>query len=50
MFCFREQANGKIPHGAFVILRTGWSTFYHFPDKFFGNFDDEDKQMFPGKA
>jgi hypothetical protein len=44
----RENEHGKIPHGAFVILRTGWSNFFKLPDKFFGNFDGEDKQMFPG--
>ena len=31
-----------------MILRTGWSVFFKLPDKFFGNFADEEKQMFPG--
>ena len=44
-----ESEHGRIPDGAFVILRTGWSQFFHHPDKFFGNFADEDRQMFPGK-
>ncbi len=32
-----------------VELFLGWSAFFKLPDKFFGNFADEDKQMFPGK-
>lgn len=43
-----EDDYGKIPHGAFVILRTGWSVFFKHQDEFFGNFAGEDKQMFPG--
>ena len=44
-----ERQNGKIPHGSFVILRSGWSQFYEFRDKFFGFFADEERQVFPGK-
>lgn len=43
-----ESANGRIPDGAFVILRTGWSSYYTHPDMFFGNFADQEKQIFPG--
>ena len=32
-----ERQHGKIPHGAFVILRTGWAKYYNFRDKFFGS-------------
>ena len=45
-----ESKNGRIPNGALVILRTGWSQYFHQPDNFFGNFADEDKQVFPGKC
>ena len=44
-----ERQHGKIPHGAFVILRSGWDEFYGKRDKFFGLFDDEEHQVFPGK-
>ncbi len=46
-----EKNHGRIPHGAFVILRSGWATHFRHPDKFFGYFaDDEDEeQVFPGK-
>ena len=44
-----ERQNGKIPYGSFVILRSGWSQFYDFRDKFFGFFADEERQVFPGK-
>ena len=43
-----ESAHGRIPNGALVILRTGWSQYFHQPDNFFGNFHDQDKQVFPG--
>ena len=43
-----ERQNGKIPHGALVILRSGWSQFYDYRDKFFGFFADEERQVFPG--
>ena len=43
-----ESQHGRIPQGAFVILRTGWEDYYNFQDKFFGNFADEMKQTFPG--
>lgn len=43
-----ERQHGRIPRGAFVILRTGWSHFYNYRDKFFGYFTDEPKQVFPG--
>ena len=33
-----ESKNGRIPNGALVILRTGWSQYFHQPDNFFGNF------------
>ena len=45
-----ERQNGKIPYGSFVILRSGWSQFYDFRDKFFGFFADEERQVFPGKT
>ena len=44
-----ERQHGKIPHGAFVILRSGWDEFYGKRDKFFGLFDDEEHQVFPGE-
>ena len=44
-----ERQHGKIPHGAFVILRSGWDEYYGKRDKFFGLFDDEENQVFPGK-
>jgi kynurenine formamidase len=43
-----EQDHGRIPHGAFVILRSGWAEYYAYPDKFFGFFEDEESQVFPG--
>ena len=43
-----ESQHGRIPQGAFVILRSGWEDYYKFQDKFFGNFADEIKQTFPG--
>jgi len=42
-----ERQHGKIPHGAFVILRSGWDEYYGKRDKFFGLFDDEEHQVFP---
>jgi len=42
-----ERQHGKIPHGAFVILRSGWDEYYGKRDKFFGLFDDEENQVFP---
>ena len=45
-----ERQHGKIPHGAFVILRSGWDEYYGKRDKFFGLFDDEENQVFPGKV
>ena len=44
-----ERHHGRIPHGSFVILRSGWADYYQFHDKFFGYFSGEVKQMFPGK-
>ena len=43
-----EKIHGRIPNGALVILRTGWSQYFNQPDNFFGNFADQDKQVFPG--
>ena len=43
-----EKMHGRIPNGALVILRTGWSQYFEQPDNFFGNFADDDKQVFPG--
>ena len=45
-----EKIHGRIPNGALVILRTGWSQYFNQPDKFFGNFADQDKQVFPGNV
>ena len=45
-----ESHHGRIPHGSFVILRSGWADYYKFHDKFFGYFTDEVKQVFPGKV
>merc|ERR1711894_209953 len=42
-----ERHHGRIPHGSFVILRSGWADYYQFHDKFFGYFSGEVKQMFP---
>ena len=44
-----ERHHGRIPHGSFVILRSGWADYYQFHDKFFGYFSGEVNQMFPGK-
>lgn len=44
-----ERQHGRIPHGAFVMMRTNWDKFYNFRDKFFGFFADEQKQIFPGE-
>ena len=43
-----EKTHGRIPNGALVILRTGWSQYFKQPDNFFGNFADNDEQVFPG--
>ena len=45
-----EKMHGRIPNGALVILRSGWSQYYNQPDEFFGNFADQDKQVFPGNV
>lgn len=43
-----EEQHGRIPKGALVIFRTGWSKYWLHPDKFFGKFADHPKQVFPG--
>ena len=43
-----ESRHGHVPHGSFVLLRTGWAEFYDQPDKFIGNFMGESKQVYPG--
>ena len=45
-----ESHHGHVPHGAFVLLRTGWAQFHDQPDKFLGNFMGESKQVFPGES
>jgi len=45
-----EAEHGRVPEGAFVLLRTGWA--HHFtqhPDHFLGNFENEENKMFPGE-
>jgi len=48
IFTFRESEHGPIPLGAFVILRTGWNRFYNQEQKYFGQFEGEEKIMIPG--
>eukprot|EP00095_Tigriopus_kingsejongensis_P003730 maker-scaffold357_size197762-snap-gene-0.44 protein:Tk03730 transcript:maker-scaffold357_size197762-snap-gene-0.44-mRNA-1 annotation:"hypothetical protein BN940_13346" len=43
-----EEKHGQIPHGAYVILRTGWSDYFQETDQFLGNFQDQSRQVFPG--
>jgi kynurenine formamidase len=43
-----EIVHGRIPSGAYVILRTGWADYFKQPDKFLGNFADDSRQVFPG--
>ncbi len=35
--------------GAFVMLRTGWSEFFDQPDKFLGNFEGQNRRVYPGE-
>ncbi|TRY68783.1 hypothetical protein TCAL_03069, partial [Tigriopus californicus] len=43
-----EEKHGQIPHGSYVILRTGWSDFFRETDQFLGNFQDQNRQVYPG--
>lgn len=43
-----EEKHGQIPHGSYVILRTGWSELFRETDQFLGNFQDQSRQVYPG--